>query len=642
MEQHDIQDLFESVPNGFEATDRSLDFFWLCVSHFCAMTGFGLALVYEVATSGGDELLRHRWILGAIVVAAILVAPFAATLASTISKRWVVILANGFAFIVTGFATTVPTLTPTIVWCVAVIAMTIASAALLGLLPAVAKDTGLTLTRLYCLIASGTMAGIWVALAVGPWLYVLDWLGQNGASLAASMLFFAATLTPALSAFPSDRFRLEFPQTAFFRFFLESVVLLRNREPRRALLGLMLWRLLTWVVLTFAVVEYAQGRAIDFDLGREIVTWLGGGMALGLLVAGTVTQPYRAYGFVAFGMTGLFVFSLLALTHAVCHWWCLCVGVFLGMGTIGAVTQWLWTLPAATRGNGASLKNMLEALIFLVGMWLVLRAYASEDFSRTNLIWALIGVTVVGTVWAWSACFRAVVEVLVAAVLFPMYRIRGFGSGIAEFPLRGPVLVIANHNAWGDPFWLAKVLPRPVTPMMTSSFYDLPVIRFFMKHVIRAIRKQDMSFKREAPELEEAIKALDRGECVLLFPEGRLRRDPDKIAGGFGQGVWRVLKERPKTPVVYCWIEGGFGSYTSHDKGPPTKNKSPDFRRLITIAVGEPEVLTDDVLVDRRRTRRYLRDKCLAMRTLLGLEPQDPKTDAGDQNSEPPAKSEGE
>ena len=34
------------------------------------------------------------------------------------------------------------------------------------------------------------------------------------------------------------------------------------------------------------------------------------------------------------------------------------------------------------------------------------------------------------------------------------------------------LLVVANHAAWFDPLWLAKVLPRFVTPMMTSAFFS--------------------------------------------------------------------------------------------------------------------------------------------------------------------------
>src|SRR5439155_22249883 len=107
-------------------------------------------------------------------------------------------------------------------------------------------------------------------------------------------------------------------------------------------------------------------------------------------------------------------------------------------------------------------------------------------------------------------------------ILWPMYRVRAVGPGVAHLPTRGPCLVIGNHSAWLDPLFLAKVLPMPTTPMMTSKFYDLPVLSWLMRKVIGSIRVPDVPFRHAAPELKEAVAALDRGECVVLFPEGYL------------------------------------------------------------------------------------------------------------------------
>jgi 1-acyl-sn-glycerol-3-phosphate acyltransferase len=157
--------------------------------------------------------------------------------------------------------------------------------------------------------------------------------------------------------------------------------------------------------------------------------------------------------------------------------------------------------------------------------------------------------------------------------------------------------------------------------MMTSLFYDLPVLRWLMTRVVRAIRVQASTFRREAPELEEAIAALDRGECVIIFPEGFMRRRDDQPLRQFGQGVWHILSERPQTQVAVCWIEGGWGSYFSYRNGNPTTNKPMDVWRHIDVAVGPAQVLDPQVLKDHRATRAYLMRTCLEARRYLGLEP---------------------
>jgi 1-acyl-sn-glycerol-3-phosphate acyltransferase len=127
-------------------------------------------------------------------------------------------------------------------------------------------------------------------------------------------------------------------------------------------------------------------------------------------------------------------------------------------------------------------------------------------------------------------------------------------------------------------------------------------------------------FRREAPELREAVEVLRQGGCVLMFPEGILRRKEKLILRQFGQGVWHILREVPDTPVQVLWIEGGWGSYLSYRNGPPGKGKRMDFWRRIDVAVPEAERLDAEVLVDHRTTRRYLMRKCLESRRILGLD----------------------
>jgi hypothetical protein len=100
-----------------------------------------------------------------------------------------------------------------------------------------------------------------------------------------------------------------------------------------------------------------------------------------------------------------------------------------------------------------------------------------------------------------------------------------------------------------------------------------------------------------------------------------MRRREERPLKQFGQGVWHILRDRPQTPVVVCWIEGGWGSYASYWKGPPAVNKRMDFWRHIDIAVGEPMVLGAELLADQRATRSYLMRVCLETRKYLGLEP---------------------
>ena len=242
-----------------------------------------------------------------------------------------------------------------------------------------------------------------------------------------------------------------------------------------------------------------------------------------------------------------------------------------------------------------------------------IRCLMSEE-GMWGLLLGSVGLTLLASV----GLFRPTLALVCEPLLWLMYAVRWCGGEERRIPPHGPCLVIANHACWGDPFFLEKVLPRPTTPMMTSKFYDLPFLRPLMRH-FGVIRVPDVSYKKDAPEVEEAIAALDRGECLVIFPEGYLRRREDCLLRRFGRGVWLILQRRPEVPVFACWIEGNWRSFTSYWNGPPLRNKRPDFRRPIQVAVTGPHWVPAEVLADHWQTRYYLMGLVDAARQQLGL-----------------------
>ena len=161
--------------------------------------------------------------------------------------------------------------------------------------------------------------------------------------------------------------------------------------------------------------------------------------------------------------------------------------------------------------------------------------------------------------------------------------------------------------------------------MMISKFYDLPVISWLMRRVMRPIRVQDSLFRREAPEIQEAIQALNEGDSVMIFPEGWLRRTEEQSMRRFSRGVWQILKGRPETKVYAFWIEGGWGSFFSYKGGELMKGKPLDFLRTIKIGGLEGRVVPPHILEKHLPTRGLLMEWVLEARSLLNLPPIDLK-----------------
>jgi 1-acyl-sn-glycerol-3-phosphate acyltransferase len=504
--------------------------------------------------------------------------------------------------------------------CVGVVSLAAAFvfAAVLALIPQVARATRLPVHLIYTLLTCAGVGGL-----------------AFGADLGMTSEGFAFDQTPRAA---NQAFLLTLPAflaAGFCRFQVgESVSVaggmlgsfaagvrdsFKNRRAVSALIGLFIW----FFVTTAVVVVLVRQRATGFVEENVRLDTLNLGFAcLAGIVCGIVQRnPYRHAG-LAFFASFLVAACCLWLRFAdAWDWPLLGLGFALGLSLPPLLNFYQTWTTTKYHGVAASLvvAGCCIAALALAG---VLANLGDDPLAaRTPLLNILVTVTILACAGSIVAFFRPGMEGFIEGLLWPAYRIKSFGPGVEQLPPRGPYLVIANHSAWLDPLFMAKILPAPTTPMMTSKFYDLPVISFLMRNAIGTIRVPETTFRHDAPELKEAVAALDAGKCLVVFAEGYLRRKEEQPLRRFGRGAWKILSERPTTPVFACWIEGNWGSFFSHRGGPPMKGKRFDFWRKIRIGVLGPITMDAAILKDHMATRTFLMQQVAAARLPLGLTP---------------------
>jgi 1-acyl-sn-glycerol-3-phosphate acyltransferase len=563
----------------------------------------------------------------AFIAPFILLAPINGALANGLQKRWVLVGSAGFCLLVTasfGLAGT------GWLWCVALasVGAAIYSPTRYALLPAVAQELRSPLSRINAWIEMGGATATVAGVAVAQSLAGEVWQGVPAAVAVAIGLNFLATLCALPAWFAFDVRRPEAASAAIADFFRDCRRILADGYSRTPVLGLACF-MAVLTVGTGAIVAYifrpdsVAGSASDRTASNDLtlgILMVGFGAAAGSLCAGIQRNPHRVLGFVPVGASGLVIALLLAMVMNHVTWPALLLGFMGGLTNVPLRAVYQGSVPADARGNGMAVSNTANYVcISLLSLLVVVLIRLGVLMPPLGQLWFIAVVAVLGAVISWRYLLRETLEIILEVLIWHCYRFHVHGP-LDRFPSRGPVIVYANHAAWLDPIWLSKPTPRLTTPMMTSVFYDLPVLRWLLKYVAYTIRVEAKAFRREAPELREAVAALDRGACLLIFPEGRMRRREDQLLHQFGQGIWHILADRPQTPVVPCWIEGNWGSYFSYRGGLPTKNKRLDWRRPIDIVFGEPTVLDPAVLADHRSTRTHLMEVCLALRQELGLE----------------------
>jgi 1-acyl-sn-glycerol-3-phosphate acyltransferase len=573
---------------------------------------------YRADGSDGDA-----WHVATAVFIApfVLLSPLNGCINNSLPRRWVLVGSAAFTLLIVSLFAAMQ---GSWMLCLGVVALgsAIYSPARYALLPAVAADMRMPLTRVNGWIEMGGATAIVGGAALG-WAVASDsatpLAGRVVAVLTALNLLSFLTAIPA--SFPSDVRRPEPLGRAVSGFFRDAVRIGRERAAFGSLLGLACFQ----AIVTAGSGAIVQGT-LDHDLSQGLLhsmLLMGAGAGLGCLTAAWQGHPRRSLGLVPLGATGLLVaLTWMMFSVAGASGWlpCFLLGFMGGLINVPLRAAYQAAVPADARGNGmAAMNTVIYVLTTVLSLLLVGLVRGGVLPTPTAQLGALAVLAGLSAILAWYQLYPQAVEQILEIPLSAMYRVRLHGPGWDVVPRGGPLLIVANHAAYFDPLWLSKMVPRKVTPMMTSVFYDLPFIRWSMSHIVGAIRVPASSFRREAPELNEAIAVLRQGGCVLIFPEAQLRRREDQPLRLFGQGVWRILQEVPQTPVLVCWIEGGWGSFTSYWNGPPLRGKWPDWRRHIDIAVDEPRPLDANVLADQHATRHYLMRKCLACRRYLGL-----------------------
>jgi 1-acyl-sn-glycerol-3-phosphate acyltransferase len=569
----------------------------------------------------------------------ILFAPINGVLGNGLPKRWVLAGSAAFCLAVTAILGAGLGMTGNPWWWCAGIGLVmiggaIYSPARYALLPAAAHDTHLPLSRVNGFIEMGGSVAVVAGLILGlclhdpsglrsqAWSGLLDWSRISPVIPALIFLNLICLVAAVPVGFPSDVSRPEPVGLAMRDFFRDCRRIWVDREARGSLLMLAIfWGLV--ITGTGVVFVYTGGLGSLEGQGglMRAMILTAAGTAAGAGLAGVQGHPRRALGLVPFAGTAMLAVLAWAFARPDnLDWPCLALGIMAGLALVPLRAAYQGVVPADARGNALAVSNTANYLAAIVLALLIFGLARLQLLDVAGQILVVAGLATLAALAAWWLLFRDFLELFIEFLIWPLYRIRGHGPGLQDFPPRGPMLVVANHSAWLDPVWLAKVLPRRLTPMMTSVFYDMVVLRWLMIRVVHAIRVEASEFRREAPELKQAIEALDRGECLVIFPEGRMRRRDDQLLHRFGQGVWHILHERPAIPVVTCWIEGGWGSCFSYFGGPPLTKKKWDFWRRIDVAVNEAAVLDPAILADHRATRAYLMETCLNARRYLGLE----------------------
>lgn len=180
---------------------------------------------------------------------------------------------------------------------------------------------------------------------------------------------------------------------------------------------------------------------------------------------------------------------------------------------------------------------------------------------------------------------------LAVFILWPLMRtsVRWEWTGLERLSQApGGIIVSPNHLSWFDPPVVAFALweaDRPPRFLGKEAVFTVPVFGRIIRNAgqIPVYRETTQA----VGAIRDALTALEAGQCVVVYPEGTITRDPDlwPMSGKSGAVRLALASGAPLFPMAQWGTQDVMRPYAKELRLFP--------RKTVRISVGEPVDLSD-------------------------------------------------
>ncbi|WP_166110712.1 MFS transporter [Pseudoalteromonas sp. Z9A5] len=282
--------------------------------------------------------------------------------------------------------------------------------------------------------------------------------------------------------------------------------------------------------------------------------------------------------------------------------WMAGIGIGSGFYTVPLYALIQQRTEESSRSRVIAANNVLNALFMVGSAILSIVTLSILKWSISELLLLLAGLNLLISIYIYTKVPEFFLRFVIYILAICMYRVRTKGE--SNIPDEGAAVVVCNHVSFVDWMFILATSPRPIRFMVFAPIYYSPALHWLFKMAkaipIDSEKTNPKAFKKA---FDEVASALDKGELVGIFPEGKLTSDGSVDI--FRRGIERIIKRSP-VQVIPVHLGGLWGSMFSRK----AKWQLPRLKwSLVSVTVGEA-IAADKVTADD------LREQVLALKAL--------------------------
>lgn len=338
-----------------------------------------------------------------------------------------------------------------------------------------------------------------------------------------------------------------------------------------------------------------------------LMTAMSVGTGVGSLLCEKLSGKKVELGLVPFGAIGLTVFGIdiyfatlnhppvTTLTHSIAAFLALPGNLRVLLDIIGlGIFSGLYIVPLyalvqarsepSHRARVIAGNNILNALFMVVASLLTMLLLSVFKVSLPGLLALTAILSALVSLYIFTLVPEFFMRFLVWMFMSVFYRVERKNTEC--IPEEGACVLVCNHVSFFDALILATAIRRPPRFVMDHNIFKNPVLNF----IFRTARAIPIAPHKTHPALlekayDDIAAALEAGEMVCIFPEGRITDNGDIYP--FKNGIQRII-ERSPVPVIPMALQGLWGSFSSRKGGAAFSKFPRRFRSQVALNVGKP------------------------------------------------------